>query len=67
MLVNEPEEDGAEAEVEAEVNVEGDVHLSPNSAELLKSLNEYNAEPKKIVGDEEGDNVDQSSSSSSDE
>ncbi|MFS7947524.1 hypothetical protein Hanom_Chr06g00549281 [Helianthus anomalus] len=61
MLVDEPEED------EAEDNIEIDVCLSRESERLLKSLIEYNAEPEKTTGDEEGDNVDQSSSNSSDE
>ncbi|XP_022025105.1 DNA ligase 1-like [Helianthus annuus] len=60
MLVDESEEED-EAECEAEVNVEGDVHLSPESAKFLKSLNEYNAEKEKTAGDE-GDNEDKSSS-----
>ncbi|MFS7997149.1 hypothetical protein Hanom_Chr12g01138321 [Helianthus anomalus] len=63
MLVDESEE---EDEAEAEVNVEGDVRLSPESAKFFKSLSEYNAETEKAAGDE-GDNEDKSSSSSSDE
>ncbi|XP_022024300.1 circumsporozoite protein-like [Helianthus annuus] len=55
-----------EVEAEAEVNVEGDVHLSPESTKLLKSLTDYNAEIEKTAGDE-GDNEDKNSSSSSDE
>ncbi|KAM0064955.1 hypothetical protein Hdeb2414_s0003g00109111 [Helianthus debilis subsp. tardiflorus] len=62
LLVDEPEDE--EPEAEAEANVEGDVRLSPESAKFLKSLNEYNAEAEKAVGDE-GDDVEKSSSSSS--
>ncbi|MFS7965773.1 hypothetical protein Hanom_Chr09g00766131 [Helianthus anomalus] len=62
MLVDEPDE--AEAETEAEVNVEGDqVSLTPESAKLLK-----NAINKELAaGNEEGDDGDKISSSSSDE
>ncbi|MFS7898982.1 hypothetical protein Hanom_Chr00s038500g01773281 [Helianthus anomalus] len=69
MLVDEPDADEpkAEAEIEEEVNVEGDVRLSPRSAKLLEDLNKFNAEQEKTSDDVEGDNVDQSSSSSSDE
>ncbi|KAF5809708.1 hypothetical protein HanXRQr2_Chr04g0160471 [Helianthus annuus] len=66
MLVDESDKED-EAEAEAEVNVEGDVRLSPESAKFLKSLNKYNVETEKTVGDEEGDDVDKSSSSSSKE
>ncbi|KAM0021450.1 hypothetical protein Hdeb2414_s0024g00651101 [Helianthus debilis subsp. tardiflorus] len=58
--------DESDKEDEAEVNVEGDVCLSPESAKLLKSLTKHNAEPEKTAGDEEGDD-DKSLSSSSDE
>ncbi|XP_022003847.1 general transcription factor IIF subunit 1-like [Helianthus annuus] len=53
-------------EAEAEVNVQGDVHLSPDSAKLLKDLTK-DFTTEKTAGDEEGDDVDKSSSSSSDE
>ncbi|XP_021975162.1 bromodomain-containing protein 4-like [Helianthus annuus] len=63
MLVDEPEEDEAEAETGAEGNVEGDqVSLTPESAKLLKAINKELA-----AGNEEGDDGDKSSSSSSDE
>ncbi|MFS7998669.1 hypothetical protein Hanom_Chr12g01156601 [Helianthus anomalus] len=58
MLVDEPGED----EVVAEGDAEGDVRLSPGSTKLLKSINKELA-----AGDEEGDDVDRSTSSSSEE
>ncbi|MFS7998666.1 hypothetical protein Hanom_Chr12g01156571 [Helianthus anomalus] len=58
MLVDEPKED----EVVAEGDAEGDVRLSPDSTKLLKSINKELA-----AGDEEGDDVDKSTSSSSEE
>ncbi|MFS8019432.1 hypothetical protein Hanom_Chr15g01403711 [Helianthus anomalus] len=64
MLVDESDK---EDEAEAEANVEEDVRLSPESPKFFKDLNEYNAEPEKAAGDEEGDDEDKSSSSSSDE
>ncbi|MFS7919245.1 hypothetical protein Hanom_Chr03g00210501 [Helianthus anomalus] len=65
MLVDESEE---EDEAEAEGNVEGD-HLSPESDRLLKALNEsFKAEKAaKAAGEVEGDDVENSSSSSSEE
>ncbi|XP_021991111.1 WEB family protein At4g27595, chloroplastic-like [Helianthus annuus] len=64
MLVDESEK---EDEAEAEGDAKGDqVRLSPESAKFLKSLNEYNAETEKAVG-EEGDDVEKSLSSSSEE
>ncbi|KAJ0581070.1 hypothetical protein HanHA300_Chr04g0136741 [Helianthus annuus] len=64
MLVDEPDED--EAEVEAKVNVEGDVRMSPDSAKLLRDLTKYLTK-EKAAGDVEDDDGDKSSSSSSDE
>ncbi|KAJ0726592.1 hypothetical protein HanPI659440_Chr12g0472061 [Helianthus annuus] len=62
MLVDESEEE------EPEADAEGDhVHLSPESEQLLKSLNEYNAEAEKVAGENEGDNEEKSSSSSEEE
>ncbi|MFS7994368.1 hypothetical protein Hanom_Chr12g01105111 [Helianthus anomalus] len=61
MLVDESKKDEDEGDAEGD-----DVRLSHESAKLLKSLNEYNAETEKTAGDE-GDNEDKSSSSSSNE
>ncbi|KAM0049793.1 hypothetical protein Hdeb2414_s0008g00290121 [Helianthus debilis subsp. tardiflorus] len=66
MLVDESEEEDA-AEAEAEVNVEGDVRFSPESAKLLKSLTDYDAETEKTASDEGDNDGDNSSSSSSEE
>ncbi|MFS8007291.1 hypothetical protein Hanom_Chr14g01259251 [Helianthus anomalus] len=63
MLVDEPDD---EAKVEAEVYVEGDVHMSPNSAKLLRDLTK-DLTNEKVAGDVEGDYGDKSFSSSSDE
>ncbi|KAJ0520702.1 hypothetical protein HanIR_Chr10g0462301 [Helianthus annuus] len=67
MLVDESEE---EDEAEAKGDAEGDqVRLSPESDNLLKALKESFKADKaaKAAGDEEGDNVEKSSSSSSKE
>ncbi|KAJ0878550.1 hypothetical protein HanRHA438_Chr10g0441031 [Helianthus annuus] len=67
MLVDESEE---EDEAEAKGDAEGDqVRLSPESDNLLKALKESFKADKvaKAAGDEEGDNVEKSSSSSSEE
>ncbi|MFS7902702.1 hypothetical protein Hanom_Chr01g00014301 [Helianthus anomalus] len=61
LLVDEPEEE----EPEADADVERDqVRLSPESAQLLKSLKESFA-AEKAFGENEGDNEEKNSSSSS--